>query len=219
MTDGTWCRSARQITTPVNIADRPSTRSEQAAGQGRGGTLASTDDIWYEMRICGGWSCLVSASFRHYCCCSVQSRTSSKKVSKVFPKSQSWAALITVSAALARHQLVLWNNGHGASASCRMSVYFPAEAGTRFSDTEGMQGWVDLGIMGVNSLPKTATRQRHDCDSNPSSSEPESGTLTTRPPSHPSWLVSRGDALLAPKRVTQSRTNRIRRHSEYMHFF
>jgi len=37
----------------------------------------------------------------------------------------------------------------------------------------------------VNSLPKTATRQCRDCDSNPCSSEPESGTLTTRLPSHP----------------------------------
>jgi len=43
--------------------------------------------------------------------------------------------------------------------------------------------------MGVNSLPKTATRQRHDCDSNPCSSEPESGTLTTRPPSHQGTVV------------------------------
>jgi len=34
----------------------------------------------------------------------------------------------------------------------------PAEAGTRFSDPEGMQGWVYLGTMGVNSLPKTATQ-------------------------------------------------------------
>ena len=39
--------------------------------------------------------------------------------------------------------------------------------------------------MGVNSLPKTVTRQRRDCDLNPGSSEPESSTLTTRLPSHP----------------------------------
>ena len=37
--------------------------------------------------------------------------------------------------------------------------------------------------MGVNSLPKTVTRQRRDCDLNPSA--PESSTLTTRLPSHP----------------------------------
>jgi len=34
----------------------------------------------------------------------------------------------------------------------------------------------------VNSLPKTVTRQRRDCDLNPCSSEPESSTLTTRLP-------------------------------------
>jgi len=39
--------------------------------------------------------------------------------------------------------------------------------------------------MGVNSLPKTVTRQRRDCDLNLRSSAPESSTLTTRLPSHP----------------------------------
>jgi len=39
--------------------------------------------------------------------------------------------------------------------------------------------------MGVNSLPKTVTRQRRDCDLNPDPSAPESITLTTRLPSHP----------------------------------
>jgi len=34
----------------------------------------------------------------------------------------------------------------------------------------------------VNSLPKTVTRQRHDCDLNPGPSAPESSTLTTRLP-------------------------------------
>jgi len=38
--------------------------------------------------------------------------------------------------------------------------------------------------MGVNSLPKTVTRQRHSCDLNPGPSAPESSTLTTRLPSH-----------------------------------
>ena len=37
----------------------------------------------------------------------------------------------------------------------------------------------------MNSLLKTVTRQRHDCDLNPDPSEPESSTLTTRLPSHP----------------------------------
>jgi len=35
--------------------------------------------------------------------------------------------------------------------------------------------------MGVNSLPKTVTRQRRDCDLNPGPSAPESSTLTTPP--------------------------------------
>jgi len=53
--------------------------------------------------------------------------------------------------------------------------------------------------MGVNSLPKTDTRQRRDYDLNPGPSAPESSTLTTRLPSHPmktgrlsipdAWLV------------------------------
>jgi len=37
--------------------------------------------------------------------------------------------------------------------------------------------------MGVNSLPKTVTRQRRDCDLKPGPSTPESSTLTTRLPS------------------------------------
>ena len=43
--------------------------------------------------------------------------------------------------------------------------------------------------MGVNSLPKTVTRQRRDCDLNPGPSAPESSTLTTRLPSHPKSIV------------------------------
>jgi len=42
--------------------------------------------------------------------------------------------------------------------------------------------------MGVNSLPKTVTRQRRGCDLNPGLSAPESSTLTTRLPSHPSSI-------------------------------
>ena len=41
------------------------------------------------------------------------------------------------------------------------------------------------GTMGVNSLPKTITRQRRDCDLNPGPYAPEYNTLTTRLPSHP----------------------------------
>ena len=36
----------------------------------------------------------------------------------------------------------------------------------------------------MNSLPKTAIRQRRDCDLNPGPTEPESSTLSTRLPSH-----------------------------------
>ena len=43
---------------------------------------------------------------------------------------------------------------------------------------------VNRGTMGVNSLPKTVTRQRRDCDWNPGPTAPESSTLTTRLPSH-----------------------------------
>ena len=45
--------------------------------------------------------------------------------------------------------------------------------------------------MGVNSLPKTATRQRRNCDLNPGPSAPESSTLTTRLPSHPGEVIKR----------------------------
>ena len=38
--------------------------------------------------------------------------------------------------------------------------------------------------MGVNSLPKTVTRQRRGCDLNPGLTAPESSSLTTRLPSH-----------------------------------
>ena len=41
----------------------------------------------------------------------------------------------------------------------------------------------------MNSLPKTVTRQRRDCDLNPGPSAPESSTLTTRLPSHPVYSV------------------------------
>jgi len=43
--------------------------------------------------------------------------------------------------------------------------------------------------MGVNSLPKTVTRQRRECDLNPGPSAPEFSTLTTRLPSHSIYQV------------------------------
>jgi len=48
-----------------------------------------------------------------------------------------------------------------------------------------MPNAVNRGTMGVNSLPKTVTRQLRDYDLNPGPSAPESSTLTTRLPSHP----------------------------------
>ena len=44
--------------------------------------------------------------------------------------------------------------------------------------------------MGVNSLPKTVTRQSRGCDLNPGPYSPESSTLTTRLPSHPAAVMS-----------------------------
>jgi len=48
---------------------------------------------------------------------------------------------------------------------------------------------MNRGMMGVNSLPKTVTRQRRDCDLNPGRTAPESSTLTTRLPSQPHNIV------------------------------
>ena len=47
--------------------------------------------------------------------------------------------------------------------------------------------------MGVNSLAKTATRQRRGCDLNPGPSAPESSALTTRLPSHSKRMYSIGN--------------------------
>jgi len=44
--------------------------------------------------------------------------------------------------------------------------------------------------MGVNSLPKTVTRQRRGFDLNSGPSAPESSTLTTRLLSHPATAMS-----------------------------
>jgi len=44
--------------------------------------------------------------------------------------------------------------------------------------------------MGVNSLPKTVTRQRRGCDLNPGPTAPEPSMLTTRLPSHPRHVGS-----------------------------
>jgi len=56
--------------------------------------------------------------------------------------------------------------------------------------------------MGVNSLPKTVTRQRRDCNLNPGPSAPESSTLITRLPSDPYYNTRRGNVLSAKRPVT-----------------
>jgi len=53
--------------------------------------------------------------------------------------------------------------------------------------------------MGVNSLPKTVTRQRRGCDLNPDPSAPESSTLSTRLPSHP-LVTGTQDKIMRRKR-------------------
>jgi len=50
--------------------------------------------------------------------------------------------------------------------------------------------------MGVNSLPKTVTRQCRDSDLNPGPFVPESSTLSTRLPSHPYYVPNYSVGLL-----------------------
>jgi len=49
----------------------------------------------------------------------------------------------------------------------------------------------------VNSLPKTVTRQRRDCDLNPGPSAPESSTLTTRLPSSNDYCITAASELIS----------------------
>ena len=83
------------------------------------------------------------------------------------------------------------------------NFYLAASSHKIFSTVGGIEGMKGLGALqrhqlphppcknpgsatvGVNSLPKTVTRQRRDCDLNPGPSAPESSTLTTRLPSYP----------------------------------
>ena len=68
--------------------------------------------------------------------------------------------------------------------------------------------------MGVNSFPKTVTRQRRDCDLNAGPSAPESSTLTTRLPSHPDPSLT-----LAITRVPYSRVARDKAlYNPYVYF-
>ena len=58
----------------------------------------------------------------------------------------------------------------------------------------------------MNSLPKTVIRQRRDCDLNPGPSAPESSTLTTRLPSHPT--CTRGIRIVSTYRAVERYTKR-----------
>jgi len=60
--------------------------------------------------------------------------------------------------------------------------------------------------MGVNSLPKTVTRQRRGCDLNPGPAVPESSTLTTRLPTHP-----RGSIRVILRGVSETRFSNSKR--------
>jgi len=71
--------------------------------------------------------------------------------------------------------------------------------------------------MGVNSLPKTVTRQRRACDLNPGPSAPESSTLTTRLPSHVyvSLQVGRTNQRTGVTSVEQSVATGVSRQRAY----
>jgi len=65
--------------------------------------------------------------------------------------------------------------------------------------------------MGVNSLPKTVTRQRRDCDLNPGPSAPESSRLTTRLPGQPSGaaVVQQNFRSLSPTDLAKLPNSRL----------
>jgi len=68
--------------------------------------------------------------------------------------------------------------------------------------------------MGVNSLPKTVTRQRRGCDLNPGSSAPESNTpdsntLTTRLPSQRVYDCARVDVCCTESRGARQDQRRL----------
>ena len=70
--------------------------------------------------------------------------------------------------------------------------------------------FVNRGTMGVNSLPKTVTRQRRSCDFNPGPSAPESSILTTRLPSHPYERgVAYGNYMHSVNQLTRSNNHAL----------
>ena len=70
---------------------------------------------------------------------------------------------------------------------------------------------VNRDAMGVNSLPKTVTRQHRGCNLNPSPSAPESSRLTTWLPSHPR---GRGNFFGGWENLTVNQP--ITKHTEYL---
>jgi len=63
--------------------------------------------------------------------------------------------------------------------------------------------------MGVNSLPKTVTGQRRDCDLNPGPSAPESSMLITWLPSHPVYGTIQYVIMLKTGRCTSTAAERF----------
>jgi len=59
--------------------------------------------------------------------------------------------------------------------------------------------------VGVNSLPKTVTGQRRDCDLNPGPSARESSTLTTRLPNRAGGSMRQIDNESVPIQLAQCR--------------
>ena len=60
--------------------------------------------------------------------------------------------------------------------------------------------------MGVNSLPKTVTRQHRDCNLNPGPTALESSTLTIQLPSHPTYLLIAKFHYLGPTTPDQTKS-------------
>ena len=70
--------------------------------------------------------------------------------------------------------------------------------------------------MGVNSLPKTVTRQRRDCDLNTGPSAPESSTLTTRLPSHRADYIAPLFCLVLQPSRSEGWSHHVRTFSIYL---
>ena len=65
------------------------------------------------------------------------------------------------------------------------------------------------GTMGVNTLPKTVTRQYRSCDLNPGPTAPESSTLATRLPSHHKTVAAVWSSVRMSFVVSNYRTDMI----------